>query len=271
MDEEARGGLSTEVATQQAQAVAITEGPGALLHGIMALARDPSVRVDVIERLVQMQERMEDRQAERDFASALRAAQAEVKQVERLGFVDLTKAGERPKEGAQRGYRFARDEDLDKMLRPIMDKYGFSIFYDRAPRDGGGLVVTATLLHVGGHSKTSSFPLPIDTGPGRNNLQALGSTDSYAHRYLKEGFFSIVRKGRDDDGVAAGMKFITQIEADELRELCKQAPRQEGPFLDRQFGGNVRSFEEIEAGQGHLAVKNTLLGIIQQRSQKAAT
>lgn len=256
------------IVPQSSGQMAITEGPGALLQGILSLARDPHVRVDVVQMLVQMQERQEDRQAERDFAIALDAAQSEVTQVQRLGFVDLTKAGEKPKEGSQRGYNFARDEDIDNMLRSIMHKYGFSIFYDRTMREGGGLIVTATLLHSGGHSKTSSFPLPIDTGPGRNNLQALGSTDSYAKRYLKEGFFNIVRKGRDDDGASFGKKHITQEQCDELRSLLKEAGRQEGPFLDRLFGGNIRSVEEIEIGTGFLAAKNTLDGVIQMRKQK---
>jgi len=184
--------------------------------------------------------------------------------VQRLGFVDLTKAGEKPKEGSQRGYNFARDEDIDNMLRSIMHKNGFSIFYDRTMREGGGLIVTATLLHSGGHSKTSSFPLPIDTGPGRNNLQALGSTDSYAKRYLKEGFFNIVRKGRDDDGSSFGKKYITTEQCVELRLMLKEAGRQEGPFLERLFSGNVRSVEEIEIGTGFLAARNTLDGVIMQ-------
>jgi len=242
------------IVPQSSGQMAIPEGrPGALLQGILSLARDPHVRVDVVQMLVQMQERQEDRQAERDFAIALDAAQAEVTQVQRLGFVDLTKAGEKPKEGSQRGYNFARDEDIDNMLRSIMHKNGFSIFYDRTMREGGGLIVTATLLHSGGHSKTSSFPLPIDTGPGRNNLQALGSTDSYAKRYLKEGFFN-----------SFGKKYITTEQCVELRLMLKEAGRQEGPFLERLFSGNVRSVEEIEIGTGFLAARNTLDGVIMQ-------
>ena len=259
---------SAALALRPEQPGAITEGPGALLQGIMALARDPSVRVEAIERLVMLQRSMEDREAERAFAAALRGAQAKVRQVERSVFVNLTKDGEKPKPGTQGGYFFAPDEDIDDMLRPIMSEFGFSIYYDRALREGGGLVVTATLLHAQGHSKTSSFPLPIDTGPGRNNLQALGSTDSYAHRYLKEGFFNIVRRKRDNDGRDAGKKFITEQQAEELRALCVEVKRQEGPFLERLFSGQVRSFDEIEAGSGYLAAKSTLEAIKQQSAKK---
>lgn len=264
-DAEDRMSGRTDLAAQSEQSIVLTEGPGALLQGIMALARDPSVRVDVIQSLVQMQERMEDRQAERDFAAAMKAAQAQIPRVEKRGTVDLKR-----KDGSDGGaYAFARLEDIDDVLRPVMDKHGFSVTFDRVSREGGGLVVTAYLSHTGGHTKTSSFPLPIDTGPGRNNLQALGSTDSYARRYLLEGFFNIVRKGRDDDGKAAGIKYIDEEQADELRALLKETGRQEGSFLDKLFAGAVRSVDEIEVGSGFLAAKSTLEGIKRQRAQKA--
>jgi len=240
----------------------IPEGPGALLSAIGQLARDPTVNIANLQALMTMQERLEDRQAERAYAEALRSAQAEVPQVERLGHVDL---------GKGTGYTFARLEDLDHVMRPIMEKHGFSIIYDRVMREGGGLIVTATLAHTGGHSKTASFPLPLDTGPGRNNLQAAGSTDSYARRYLLEGFFNIVRKGADDDGKSGGAKYILAEQVAELQGLLKEAGRDERTFLERLFvGSNIRSLTEIEVPQ-FILVKNTLDGLIHNAKAKRGT
>lgn len=254
---------SGALATQDSPgALAITEGPGALLSAIIGLAKDKDFDVGKLQALMGMQERLEDRQAERAFAAALTAAQAEMPQVERMGTVDL---------GQGKGsYAFARLEDMDRVLRPIMIKHGFSVYFDRVQREGqgGGLVVTGTLSHVMGHSKTASFPVALDAGPGRNNLQAAGSADSYARRYILEGFFLIVRKGKDDDGVAHGKRYIEQPQADELRDLCKRAGRQEGTILDRIFSGQVKSFEEVEVGGAYLAVKNTLDGLAKQQAAK---
>jgi hypothetical protein len=42
--------------------------------------------------------------------------------------------------------------------------------------------------------------LQLDTGPGRNQNQAMGSTLSYGKRYTAEMLLNIVREGEDTDG-----------------------------------------------------------------------
>lgn len=190
---------------------------GVVLNAIVTLAKDSTVDVAKLQALLAMQERMEDRQAERAFAKALSIVQAELQQVERDGTVDLG--------GGKGSYAFARMEDIDRVLRPIYSRHGFSISFDRTPREkeGGGVVVTGTLSHEAGHSRTASFSVPLDSGPGRSNIQAHGSSDTYAKRYIIEGFFNIVRKGKDDDGVAAGGQPITFDEAAQIKQLVDEA------------------------------------------------
>ena len=192
---------------------------------ILELARDATFDVEKLKALTEMQERAEDRQALRAFAVDMAAAQSECQAVVRSAEVKLGKAGE-----DKGGYKYAGLDTIDEMIRPIMTKYGFSVTYDRAPRqgDGGGFNVTGTLWHRGGHSITASFPLPLDSGPGRNNLQAAGSTDTYAQKYILIGFFRIVRRNDDDDGFAGGvMPLSTDAEgrkkAERLRQLVEEA------------------------------------------------
>lgn len=252
-----------DVATRTETLPATTEGPGALLSAIVGLAKDPEFDVNKLQALMGMQERLEDRQAERAFVRALHDAQAEIPAIAKNGTVALGKGS----------YAFATWEDMDKVLRPIMDKHGFTLSFDMAmrPGEGGGAIITGTLMHADGHSKSAAIPLALDGGPGRNALQAMGSTMSYGRRYVTEMLFNLVRKGADDDGVRGGKKFITEEQAGELRELAKQAGRQEGPFLDRLFAGEVRSFDEIEVGTPFNAAKSTLMGIVRQQQAKATT
>jgi hypothetical protein len=166
------------------------------------------------------------------------------------------------KEGINKGsIPFARWEDMDAVLRPMLDAVGLFLTFDAVPRpgDGGGLIVTGSLRHRSGHSVSASMPLAIDTGAGRNNLQAMGSTLSYGKRYAAEMLLNIIRVGDDDDGKLGGTKFITEEQADELRSMAKEIGRQEGPLLDSFFAGSVRTFEEIEDGQAYLAMRNGLL------------
>jgi ERF superfamily len=259
---------TTALATRPDSPPTISEGPGALLSAIVQMARDPSVDADKLEKLLAMQERMEARDAERQFNVALMRLPAI--HVKKNGMIDLTSKEDRAKSVQRKPVPFAKWEDMAAVIEPLLEPEGFRLSFDSAPRpgEGGGLIVTGTLLHRAGHSRSASMSLALDTGPGRNNLQAQGSTLSYGKRYTTEMLLNIVRDGDDDDGKKGGTKFITEQEAAELRHLMEEVGRQEAPFLERLFAGAVHSVEEIEAGSGYLAAKSTLEGIKQQQARK---
>src|SRR6185437_3535527 len=149
--------------------------------------------------------------------------------VKKNGTISLGK----DKTGAEREVAFAKWEDMDRVIRPLMAREGFTLSFDSAarPGDGGGLIVTGTLMHKDGHTRTASMPLPLDTGPGRNNLQAVGSTLSYGKRYCAEMLLNIVREGDDDDGKRGGAQFITQDDIGKLRKLIADTGTDEDRFL----------------------------------------
>lgn len=233
-----------------------------LLNFVARAVEDPNIDVAKLEALLRMQREIVREDAIGTFNRALRAAQAEIPPIAKNGTIDLGGKGSIP---------FTTWEDMDKVLRPVMDKHGFTLTFDMQIKDGGGAVITATLLHIDGHRKTASIPLALDNGPGRNNLQSMGSTMMYGRRYTTEMIFNLVRKGVDNDGADHGKKFITEAHADELRALCSQCGRQEGPFLDQLFAGKVRSFDELEEGSGFLAAKSTLEAILRQRAKRSAS
>jgi hypothetical protein len=191
----------------------ITSEPGQLLTAIVSLAKDPAVDVSKLQALMTMQERMEDRQAEREFAQALTRLSGKLPRIKKNGTISLGQGkGEIP---------FAKWEDMDKVVRPLLDEEGFTLSFNSEPRpgDGGGAVITGTLLHRDGHSMKASMSLPLDSGPGRNNLQAMGSTLSYGKRYCAEMLLNLVREGADDDGKTGGAidKLLTDTKADRPR------------------------------------------------------
>lgn len=202
--------------------IATREEPRSLLSAIVQMARDPSVDVAKLDVLLQMQERMERRQAEIAFSQALAALPAI--RVKKNGRVDLG-----PGKGS---YPFAKWEDISTIIEPMLHERGLRLTFDSQPRqgDGGGLVVTGTLLHRDGHSRSASMPLALDTGPGRNNLQAMGSTLSYGKRYCAEMLLNIVRESEDDDGQGAH-QLITDEECAEIARGLTETKSNLGAFL----------------------------------------
>lgn len=214
-----------------------------LLNFVAQAVSDPSVDVAKLEALLRMQREVVADDAKAQFNAALHAAQREMPRVRKNGTIDL---GTDKHSGKARGaIPFAKWEDVDAVLRPIMIEHGFSLTFDMAPRagEGGGAIVTGTLMHDAGHSKTASIPLALDGGPGRNNLQAMGSTLSYGKRYLAEMFFNIVREGVDDDGKLGGTAFITAEQKDRLVALMQEVGADTAGFL-RYL--DVQSLDEVE-------------------------
>ena len=91
---------------------------------------------------------------------------------------------------------------MDKVIRPLLVRDGFSLSYDSALRqgDGGGLIVSRRA-----YAPQRPFPRRVDPAAARHrprskSLQAVGSTLSYGKRYIAEMLLNIVREGEDDDG-----------------------------------------------------------------------
>lgn len=235
-----------------------------VLQAVIAAASDPAVDVAKMRELLNLQKELLAMRAEAEFTRSL--MQLPAIHVPKNGRIDLGGKGSIP---------FAKWEDMAKIIEPLLETGGFRLMFDSQvrPGEGGGLVVTGTLLHRDGHSRSASMPLALDAGPGRNNLQAMGSSLSYGKRYTTEMLLNIVREADDDDGKSGGKKFITSAEADELRALAKDAERQEGQFLHQFFEGDdgaARSFDEIETGPAYTAVKNTLRRLAGQKRRATA-
>lgn len=226
----------------QAPAMPSSVNVGVLLTAMLEKASDPNLDKDKFIVLKDTVKEFAAAEAERAFNWDMSLAQAEMYPVVRATEVRLVKDGK-----DLGGYKHADHADLDEMIRPIYTKYGFSITYDRKARqgDGGGFVVIGTLRHRGGHSITAEFPIALDSGPGRSNAQAAGSTDQYGRKYILLGFFNIIRKGEDDDGVAAGGLPITFDEAAQIKQLVDEAGIDNGMEGDERKRVIVEWFNDM--------------------------
>jgi hypothetical protein len=236
----------TESATRMPAPV--PEPPTSLLGAIIAASRDRSIDVAKLQALMTMQERIEERQAKREFIVAYARLSGKMPRVKKNGTIDL---------GAGKGsIPFAKWEDMDKIIRPLMAEEGFSLSFNSAARteQGGGLIVSGELMHRDGYSRQASIPLPLDTGPGRNNLQAGGSTLQYGKRYVAEMLLNIVREGADDDGkTGADLGTISDEQKAELIALMSQAaallkkPDEFAPRLLKRL--KVETLDELPASR----------------------
>lgn len=176
----------------------------ALIAALERAARDPTVDVEKMERLFAMHERISARAAEVAFNDALAAMQP------RLPIVD--ERGEILDKNQKVQSTYARWEDLNEAIRPILAEYGFALTFKPAKPENGHVATRAQLRHRAGHTEEAEVSLPIDVAPGRNSVQNVGSTLSYAKRYAAIAILNLLSRNdpTDDGGRAAGLSAQVQ-------------------------------------------------------------
>lgn len=167
--------------------------------GIMTrLARDPHLTVDKFAQLVAINREMMAATARAEYWAAYDRMAPEIPTITKRGKV-LNKAG-----AVQSHY--AKFEDIQRIIKPIIRQHGFTLSYRTVWPEGIGPVaeVIATLRHTGGHAEESRFRSPADASGGKNAVQGLGSANSYGKRYTVKDLLNIIEDGVDDDGGKAG-------------------------------------------------------------------
>lgn len=193
--------MNAIVAKPANQALSAPEHPSlpvsesaAIFQIIERAARDPSVDIDKMQRLMEMQEKMQGNRARTAYAAAFAEMQPELPEI--------------PEHGQGHGaITYALWEDINDLIKPVLAAHGFGISF-RTGRDGTSVTVTAVLSHREGHSEQTTMVLPLDTSGSKNAVQAVGSSTSYGKRYTASALLNLTTRGEDDDGKRGGGKAI---------------------------------------------------------------
>lgn len=168
----------------------------AIIQVIERAAMNPNVDIDKMERLLQMQERIMERNAKAAYAAAFAMMQPHLPEI--------------PEKGKSNNGSYALWEDINDLIKPVLAEYGFGISFQPG-RDGPNVTVTAILTHREGHSEQATMLLPIDTSGSKNAVQAVGSSTSYGKRYTAQALLNLTSRGEDDDGKVGGGKAIDSV------------------------------------------------------------
>lgn len=232
----------SETAIVHAEPQGLQRETATILDVIARAAKDPTVDVGKLERLLAIQEKLLTDQRRTSYLAALARLQARLPQIAKSGVIA-------DRDGRARN-RYAKIEDIDVVIRPLCAEEGFSFSFDSEPTQGG-IEYSCAMHHRDGHTETKTLVLPVDAGAGRNAVQSVGSTTSYARRYLLGMHLNLITRDEDDDG-AGGSEPITEEQAATLRRELGAVGGSEERFL-RWL--NVESFGAITAEQYSRAMK----------------
>jgi len=204
--------------------------------------------VAAFERLVALKERLDDKQAEREFALAFISLQKEMPEVHATKSV--------PDKQGNVKFRFAPYEEIMSAVKPMLEKHGFTVTFSMDFKEGR-VIQTCTLMHVGGHSRSNQFMARIGSGPpGASECQADGAASTYAKRFALCNALNITVES-DTDGQDARNEGapITFDQVAYLKELVRDTKSDEPAFL--RYAG-AATFEEIGSAKYDMLVKALL-------------
>lgn len=164
-----------------------------LIHVIAEAASNPAIDVDKMERLWAMHEKLKNRADEEAFNAAMSRAQSE------MGRVSADAANQQTRS------TYATYAALDKAIRPIYTKHGFSISFNEGEGAPEGHARILAYVACGGHTRTYKLDMPNDGkgakgGDVMTKTHATGSAHTYGRRYLLKDIFNIAIGENDDDG-----------------------------------------------------------------------
>lgn len=223
---------------------------GSIVAIIEAAVKSGMVDATVIHSLLDANERWMKTQAEIEFNEAFTRLSQKLPRIVKKGSVTYKDKQSGKNEEA---FKFATYDTIDEAVRTLLSGEGFSLLYDTKEREGGGLIMTATLLHVKGHSRQSSISLDLDSSGGKNKIQAMGSSSSYGRRYAMCNILNIVTVGEDDDANSAFP--ITTEQAVELDLKLTESGIDRIKFMKVLKVGDLRDLRVKDYGRAMNTVK----------------
>jgi hypothetical protein len=185
--------------------------------------------LEMVEKLMSLQERWETGQARKAFDKAIASAKAKITPIQRNA------KGHNDK-------RYADFAAIAKVVDPILSEHGLSYRFRTAQSDR--ISVTCILSHEDGHSEETTLSGPADASGSKNAIQAIGSTLTYLQRYSLVQMLGLAASNDDDGKSAADTEKVTQKQADDLRDLIEANGKKTAQFLK---WAKVEQIEDIPA------------------------
>ena len=174
--------------------------------------------LDMITKLMDLQERWEANNARKAFNVAFAAFKAEAVVVERNRKVT---------DGPLKNKSYAELVSFVDAATPALSKHGLSHSWSITKDEKDWIEVTCIIEHELGGMKKVPFGGAPDTGPGRNSIQARVSTLTYLERATFKAATGLAEQGDDNDGRGGARQkdgeLITEAQLSNLRIMIEQS------------------------------------------------
>ena len=197
--------------------------------------------LEMVERLMDLQDRHEGKKAHKAFDAAMAAARAEMPVITKNRQVGYDNKG-----GGQTSYRHEDLGEIARAVDPVLAKHGLSYRWRTETPVNGPVIVTCIISHADGHSEENTLSAGRDDSGKKNSIQSIGSTITYLQRYTLKAALGLAASADDDAKSSEDVSddLISDEQVLQLRDLIEAVGADEKRFL--QFGGLDR-LEDMKA------------------------
>lgn len=218
---------------------------------LMAFINRADIDPDRLEKLMNLQIKLEDRQNEQAFNEAMAGFQSECPIIKKTSKVSFMSAS-----GKETKYSFAALDEIAAIIKPILPRHGLSYSFDIRTVDEKKSKVITSVLHKNGFHKASEYEFDTIHDDARMNLsQRRKSAVSFAKRAALENALGIVTANEDDDARRAIDNPVTEIQLLVIRELMVATKTDIEKFKGAFAISRLEDFSEYEAKEAIHALK----------------
>ena len=201
-------------ATTDAAPAVVASTPQDLLQ----LAVSQGADIDKLEKLMDLQDRWENKEAEKSFRDAICSFQSKAPVIKKLS--------------NGHGYKFAPLGDIVEQIRPALSESRLSYRWEFSSA-GENIVATCIVSHSSGHSEKTAMQAQPDNSGKKNGIQAIGSTHTYLQRYTLIGALGIATADEDIDARMDTIlpDFISDAQISEIEGLIGTSGANREKFL----------------------------------------
>ena len=225
--------------------------------GIIANAAANGQDISKLEKILELQIRYEENEAKKAYHKAMAAFKANPPDIEKDARVRFS---------TQKGkteYNHATLANVTSKINAALAKHGLHASWKQSQGDGL-LTVTCYITHELGHSESTSLTAGLDQSGGKNNIQALGSTNSYLERYTVLALTGLATREADDDGVTSEVvEYVTGKNLSHIKKLHKEVVTKPDQFL---AAAKIESLDKIPIDR-----QNDILNLLNTKKVALAT
>lgn len=164
-----------------------------------------------LEKLMDLQERWQKNEAEKEFNLALSEFAQKSPKILKDSVVSFG--------SGKTSYKHATLSNVVSAIQPVMSELGLSHRW-KTSQNEHGISVECIITHKSGHSESTSLTAPSDNSGSKNAIQAIGSTVTYLQRYTLLSALGLA-VFEDDDAVGYERTYISDKQVTELENLTE--------------------------------------------------